>query len=135
MQLPRVAPQLADRLQQRKPAYAMCSLFPIRFFRLRHFNDRLSPPEPPRHSRFRPASATHARPTKLAGEEGFEPPLSVLETDGLPLNLLPFTLRARQWRDRRVYPKHRLPIRRACPKHQPTTVCPPVRASSVGSSP
>ena len=29
---------------------------------------------------------------RLAGEEGFEPPLSVLETDGLPLNLLPFTL-------------------------------------------
>ena len=26
---------------------------------------------------------------ELAGEEGFEPPLSVLETDGLPLNLLP----------------------------------------------
>ena len=26
----------------------------------------------------------------LAGEEGFEPPLSVLETDGLPLNLLPY---------------------------------------------
>jgi hypothetical protein len=29
---------------------------------------------------------------KLAGEEGFEPPLSVLETDGLPLNLLPYLL-------------------------------------------
>jgi hypothetical protein len=27
--------------------------------------------------------------SNLAGEEGFEPPLSVLETDGLPLNLLP----------------------------------------------
>src|SRR6202030_2703788 len=26
-----------------------------------------------------------AQPAKLAGEEGFEPPLSVLETDGLPL--------------------------------------------------
>jgi hypothetical protein len=30
-----------------------------------------------------------ASTAKLAGEEGFEPPLSVLETDGLPLNLLP----------------------------------------------
>src|ERR1700677_1077841 len=116
----------------------MCSFFPIRFFRLRHFNDRLKPAEL-RYS-------VRSRRINLAGEEGFEPPLSVLETDGLPLNLLPFTLRARQWRDRRVYPKHRLPIRRvypkhrlpirrACPKHQPTTVCPPVRASSVGSSP
>src|SRR5580693_4669666 len=47
---------------------------------------------------------------KLAGEEGFEPPLSVLETDGLPLNLLPFTLRTRQWRVRRVYPTRRMPV-------------------------
>ena len=31
-------------------------------------------------------------PAEVAGEEGFEPPLSVLETDGLPLNLLPFAL-------------------------------------------
>jgi hypothetical protein len=28
----------------------------------------------------------------VAGEEGFEPPLSVLETDGLPLNLLPYEI-------------------------------------------
>src|SRR5580692_2680205 len=33
-------------------------------------------------------------PFGLAGEEGFEPPHPVLETGGLPLNLLPFTLRA-----------------------------------------
>src|SRR5690348_15499757 len=31
----------------------------------------------------------------LAGEEGFEPPHPVLETGGLPLNLLPFTLNSR----------------------------------------
>src|SRR6185437_8374158 len=43
-------------------------------------------------------------PQILAGEEGFEPPLSVLETDGLPLNLLPFTLRTRRSQVRRVYP-------------------------------
>src|SRR5579863_3320926 len=29
--------------------------------------------------------------TKMAGEEGFEPPQPVLETGGLPLNLLPFS--------------------------------------------
>jgi hypothetical protein len=29
---------------------------------------------------------------EVAGEEGFEPPLSVLETDGLPLNLLPYLI-------------------------------------------
>jgi hypothetical protein len=40
----------------------------------------------------------------VAGEEGFEPPLSVLETDGLPLNLLPFTLSGSQRLPRRVYP-------------------------------
>ena len=34
------------------------------------------------------------RPAKVAGEEGFEPPLSVLETDGLPLNLLPYQTRS-----------------------------------------
>src|ERR1700732_1341090 len=34
-----------------------------------------------------------AQPAKLAGEEGFEPPLSVLETDGLPLKLLPYRIR------------------------------------------
>ena len=28
---------------------------------------------------------------KLAGAEGFEPPLAVLETAGLPLNLRPYT--------------------------------------------
>src|SRR6266446_887999 len=38
----------------------------------------------------------------LAGEEGFEPPHPVLETGGLPLNLLPFTLSNRRWRLRRV---------------------------------
>src|ERR1700691_5920811 len=108
MQLPRVAPQLADWLQQRKPAYAMCSLFPIRFFRLRHFNDRLNPLEPRRPPRY----SVRSRRMNLAGEEGFEPPLSVLETDGLPLNLLPFTLRARQRRDRRVYPESPPPVRR-----------------------
>jgi hypothetical protein len=32
-----------------------------------------------------------ARPTNLAGEEGLEPPHPVLETGGLPLNLLPYT--------------------------------------------
>jgi hypothetical protein len=42
---------------------------------------------------------------EVAGEEGFEPPLSVLETDGLPLNLLPFTLSGSQWLPRRVYPE------------------------------
>src|SRR5277367_466823 len=35
------------------------------------------------------AFPAHCFTNKLAGEEGFEPPLSVLETDGLPLNLLP----------------------------------------------
>src|ERR1700685_2104870 len=106
MQLPRVAPQLADWLQQRKPAYAMCRFFPIRFFRLRHFNDRLKPAEL-RYS-------VRSRRTNLAGEEGFEPPLSVLETDGLPLNLLPFTLRAR-----------RQPLFRPAPKHvtEPNCFC------------
>src|SRR3990172_3765045 len=34
-------------------------------------------------------------PLTLAGEEGFEPPHPVLETGGLPLNLLPFTLSRR----------------------------------------
>ena len=29
--------------------------------------------------------------TELAGAEGFEPPLAVLETAGLPLNLRPYT--------------------------------------------
>src|SRR5712692_7250211 len=33
---------------------------------------------------------------EVAGEEGIEPPHPVLETGGLPLNLLPFTLRPRQ---------------------------------------
>ena len=31
----------------------------------------------------------------LAGAEGFEPPLAVLETAGLPLNLRPFLLSSR----------------------------------------
>src|SRR5579872_7042553 len=48
-------------------------------------------------------------PAKLAGEEGFEPPLSVLETDGLPLNLLPFTLSGSDQLPRRVRPVH-LPL-------------------------
>src|ERR1700680_3203815 len=43
---------------------------------------------------------------EVAGEEGFDPPRSVLETDGLPLNLLPFTLSGSQWLPRRVHPKH-----------------------------
>ena len=38
----------------------------------------------------------------LAGEEGFEPPHPVLQTGGLPLNLLPFTLSSRRWRVRRA---------------------------------
>ena len=42
-------------------------------------------------------------PRGLAGEEGFEPPHPVLETGGLPLNLLPFT------------PSHR---RGVCPEPQ-----------------
>src|ERR1700734_1692486 len=42
--------QFSQRLQQRKPAYVLCSFFPIRFFSLRPFNNRLSPLNPPRHS-------------------------------------------------------------------------------------
>src|SRR5271169_6705443 len=34
-------------------------------------------------------SRMHSR-TKMAGAEGFEPPLAVLETAGLPLNLRPW---------------------------------------------
>src|SRR6202049_4503036 len=49
---------------------------------------------------------------EVAGEEGFEPPLSGLETDGLPFNLLPFTLRGTQCLPRRVYPEH---LPRGCP--------------------
>src|SRR2546428_262068 len=47
---------------------------------------------------FRPLDSPRypAFPAKLAGEEGFEPPHPVLETGGLPLNLLPFTLRSPQ---------------------------------------
>src|SRR5271163_3417242 len=41
-------------------------------------------PQAPSHLLARPLPVG-----ELAGEEGFEPPLSVLETDGLPLNLLP----------------------------------------------
>src|SRR5579862_3501258 len=32
-------------------------------------------------------------PDKMAGAEGFEPPLAVLETAGLPLNLRPFSVK------------------------------------------
>src|ERR1700683_5314240 len=40
------------------------------------------------------ASVASSGPSGLAGEEGFEPPHPVLETGGLPLNLLPFKPRA-----------------------------------------
>src|SRR5579863_10510591 len=60
-------------------------VFSIQFRRLCHFHCR-STRSCHRCSAFAPS------PQFLAGEEGFEPPLSVLETDGLPLNLLPFTL-------------------------------------------
>src|ERR1700730_925407 len=41
-------------------------------------------------------------PFGLAGEEAFDPPHPVLETGGLPLNLLPFTPSSRQRRVRRA---------------------------------
>src|ERR1700722_2157948 len=77
---------LAHRLHQRESADVLVVrfLFLIKLCRLRHFRNRL------RIARFVFLSASCS---ELAGEEGFEPPLSVLETDGLPLNLLPFTLR------------------------------------------
>ena len=46
-------------------------------------------------------------PFGLAGEEGFEPPHPVLETGGLPLNLLPFTLSSRH---RRVLRADSIPL-------------------------
>ena len=66
----------------------------------RHFRVPLSTLPPLSSVSFRPRIryrriASSPRPPllkKLAGEEGFEPPHPVLETGGLPLNLLPFTL-------------------------------------------
>src|SRR5450432_706438 len=73
---------LAYRLHQRKSAdvFVVCLLFLVELRRLRHFSYRLRTSQC-----FAPPSFNF----NLAGEEGFEPPLSVLETDGLPLNLLP----------------------------------------------
>lgn len=73
---------LADRPRNSKRDSRTPCFFLAQFRRLCHRADRPwlpTPPEPPAV----PANKI------LAGEEGFEPPLSVLETDGLPLNLLP----------------------------------------------
>src|SRR4029077_19738796 len=78
----RIRRQFADRFEQRESADFLVCFFPIRSRCLCHQPSRLCP--------VKLASRPPALPAKeLAGEEGFEPPLSVLETDGLPLNLLP----------------------------------------------
>src|SRR5580658_5542025 len=74
----RIGAELSGRLHQRKTADVpvVFALFQVSLFLVRHLRVRRCPLAVP-------ASIN------LAGEEGFEPPLSVLETDGLPLNLLP----------------------------------------------
>src|ERR1700677_536924 len=75
--------RFSNRLHQRKSADVVVVrlLFLVELCRLRHFRNRL------RIAYFE--LLVLASCSELAGEEGFEPPLSVLETDGLPLNLLP----------------------------------------------
>src|SRR6185437_5655817 len=80
----RVRRDLADRPRNRKRLSRAC-LFVIHFPRPCHLSCVLAPPVS--------FSFRSPAPSKLAGEEGFEPPHPVLETGGLPLNLLPFTLR------------------------------------------
>src|SRR5271155_1480545 len=96
----RIPAQLPRRLQKRKSAYAMGVFVSIRAYRVGHFTPCPSPSTLSTDSAAFPARFIA---TKLAGEEELDPPLSVLETDGLPLTLPPFPLRPRQWRVRRVY--------------------------------
>src|SRR5271156_6455055 len=85
-QAPWICGELSYRLHQGECVYAaICFVF-IQFRRLCHLAGRLCTVE---FNSSRPPAPTAKR---LAGEEGFEPPHPVLETGGLPLNLLPFTL-------------------------------------------
>jgi hypothetical protein len=93
----RIAGNLAHRLRYRKRRSPIC-FFSIQFCRLCHIL-LISRPL----GRF-PRCLSRAPPRqKLAGEEGFEPPHPVLETGGLPLNLLP------------CISEPRLEVRRAAP--------------------
>src|SRR5580704_4832443 len=75
--------KLAHRLHERKCVNALFFLFSIKFRFVRHLAFCLRPV---------PQDGSRRPSFNLAGEEGFEPPLSVLETDGLPLNLLPYNV-------------------------------------------
>jgi hypothetical protein len=90
---------------------AISIVAPSRFRSFRHLFHRCAFIVPlPRshfiHFRVRALLLAFARPTNLAGEEGIEPPHPVLETGGLPLNLLPYT---------RSPPATRLALRCALP--------------------
>src|SRR6266699_2611026 len=64
----------------------------------------------------------------LAGEEGFEPPHPVLETGGLPLNLLPFTPNPAG--RRRVHSRNSL-LRLAMPRMLPAGIAEFLRLQAV----
>ena len=49
----------------------------------------------------------------MAGAEGFEPPLAVLETAGLPLNLRPFL----RWRTAHLIPVYLISLCAWCLRH------------------
>src|SRR2546426_10796022 len=66
------SPRAARRLSVLHLEHLCRHRLPLHIFR---------PLDSPRYPAFR---------AKLAGEEGFEPPHPVLETGGLPLNLLPY---------------------------------------------
>src|SRR4029077_7599444 len=82
-QPPRIFRDFGYRSRKRKRCALAARIFLAQFRRLSHLAGRLCFLE---LTSLRPPAPLAA---KLAGEEGFEPPLSVLETDGLPLNLLP----------------------------------------------
>jgi hypothetical protein len=75
---------------------AISIVAPSRFRRFRHLFHRCAfilplPPSPCSADCRALARLLSPAPINLAGEEGFEPPHPVLETGGLPLNLLPCT--------------------------------------------
>src|ERR1700735_49048 len=82
--------KLSNRLEQCKPADILVVRFLlfVELCRLRHFRTAFE--SPTSNYLLDHYSLAPFPYCELAGEEGFEPPLSVLETDGLPLNLLPY---------------------------------------------
>ena len=85
----------AHRLHQREKSVRRSRLFLLRFSSARF---AILPPAFCLLISYRTTDDSHcshllaASCENLAGEEGFEPPLSVLETDGLPLNLTPYNV-------------------------------------------